>query len=99
MAKKKVEVPKKDVTKTVKMGNENKKVDITEPKLADHNVQNVTNFPATRELFARKKDYGVTAMTQQASMQADETAKDRRANGAYNLPPRLGNCIHKIRED
>lgn len=99
MAKKKIEVPKKDVTQTVKMGNENNKVNVSEPKLANKNVPNPTSYPETRELFAHKKDYGVTAMTQQASMRADETAKDRRANGEYNIPPRLGKCIHKIRED
>jgi hypothetical protein len=98
MAKKKA-VPKKDVTIEIKMGDENKKVDITEPKLAQKNEQSPTTFPEVRELFARKKNYGVTTMTEQASTRADETAKDRRSKTTGNLPPRLGNCIHKIRED
>lgn len=99
MAKKKVEVPKTDVTKTVRMGNENKKVNVTEPKLADKNVQSPIGYPETRELFARKKEYGVVSMTEQASTRADETAKSRQPSSNYNLPPRLNNCIHKIRED
>jgi hypothetical protein len=99
MAKKKVEVPKNKVTKEVKMGDENKKVNITEPKLAQKNEQSPTGFPEVRELFARKKDYGVVSMTEQASTRADETAKQRISKTTGNLPPRLGNCIHKIRED
>ena len=99
MAKKKVEVPKKDVTKEVKFGNENNKVNITEPKLAQKNEQSPIGFPETRELFARKKEYGVVSMTEQASTRADETAKERRSKAMGNLPARLGNCIHKIRED
>jgi hypothetical protein len=98
MAKKKA-VPKKDVTTEVKMGDENKKVNITEPKLAQKNEQSPTGFPEVRELFARKKNYGVTTMTPEASMRADETAKERRSKATGNLPPRFGNCIHKIRED
>jgi hypothetical protein len=38
-------------------------------------------------------------MTPEASMRADETAKDRRSKTTGNLPPRYGNCIRKIRED
>jgi len=99
MAKKKVSVPKTDVTTEVKMGDENKKVNVSEPKLAQVNVQNVTSYPSVRELFGHKKDYGVTTMTEQASTRSDETSKDRRSKATGNLPPRYGNCIHKIRED
>ena len=99
MAKKKVDVPKTKVTKEVKLGNDNKKVNVTEPKLADKNAQSPTGFPETRELFGRKKEYGVTIMTEQASTRADETALQRRSKSTGNLPSRYGNCIHKIRED
>jgi hypothetical protein len=98
MAKKKA-VPKKDVTTEVKMGDEKKKVNITEPKLAQKNEQNPIGFPEVRELFARKKDYGVVSMTEQASTRADETAIDRRSKTTGNLPARFQNCIHKIRDD
>jgi len=98
MAKKKA-VPKKDITTEVKMGNENKKVNISEPKLAQKNEESPKSYPEVRELFARKKEYGVTTMTPEASMRADETAKDRRSKSTGNLPPRYGNCIRKIRED
>jgi hypothetical protein len=81
------------------MGNENKKVNITEPKVAQKNEPSPKGYPETRELFAHKKDYGVTAMTEQASMRADETAKNRQPTNGYNIPPRLGNCVRKIRED
>jgi hypothetical protein len=32
-------------------------------------------------------------------MRADETAKNRQPTNGYNIPPRLGNCVRKIRED
>lgn len=98
MAKKKVEVPKKDVKTDVTL-NKKPKVDVSEPKLADKNVRSPISFPDTRELFARKKEYGVVSMTEQASTRADETAKNRVSKATGNIPPRLGNCIHKIRED
>lgn len=98
MPKRKIEVPKTDVTKTVKMGNENKKVNITEPKIADKNQQSPIGYPEVRELFAYKKDYGVVTMTEQASSQADQNSTNRNP-GKVNIPPRLGNCIHKIREN
>lgn len=96
MAKKKVEVSKTDTKKEVKMGNENKKVDIKEPYVRQ---QNVPRIPDTLEMFATKKERGFIAMTQEASAKSDETAKERRSQTTGNLPPRLGNCIHKIRED
>jgi hypothetical protein len=49
-------------------------------------------------MFARKKDRGFVAMTEQASMRADESAQQRRANGIV-LPSRVTSCIHKIKED
>jgi len=95
----KIESGKKEVKyKNVKT-NDGKNVNVSEPKLADKNAQHPTSFPEVHELFARKKDYGVVSMTEQASTRADETAKDRRCKTLGNLPPRLGNCIHKIRED
>jgi hypothetical protein len=96
MAKKKVEVPKTDVKKEVKMGDEKKKVDIREPYVQQ---QNVPVLPDTMQMFASKKERGFIAMTQEVSMKSDETAKERRSKAHGNLPPRLGNCIHKIRED
>jgi len=96
---KKIESSKTEVKyKNIKT-NDGKDVNISEPKLADKNVRSPISFPDTRELFARKKDYGVVTMTEQASTRADETAKDRQPTNKYNIPPRLGNCIHKIRED
>jgi hypothetical protein len=96
MAKKKVETPKTETTKEVKMGNEKKKVDIKEPYVRQ---QNVPRIPDTLEMFASKKDRGFIAMTQEVSAKSDETAKERRSQTTGNLPPRLANCIHKIRED
>jgi hypothetical protein len=49
----------------------------------------------THSLFASKKDRGVTAMTQEASMMADATAKQRKPEPSS----RYKDCIHKIRED
>lgn len=55
-------------------------------------------LPNTHTMFARKKDRGFVAMTEQASMRADESAQQRRANGSV-LPSRVTSCIHKIKED
>lgn len=105
MAKKKIDTSKKiESSKTeVKYKNiktnDGKNVNVSEPKLADKNVQNPTGFPETRELFARKKEYGVVTMTEQASTRSDETAKQRQSQNLGNLPPRYSNCVRKIRED
>jgi hypothetical protein len=96
MAKKKV-----DTKQIMKKTEESQKVNITEPKIRQ---ENVPKLPDTYDMFATKKGRGFVAMTEQASTRADETAKDRRATGNPNninaiVSPRLGNCIHKIRED
>lgn len=55
-------------------------------------------LPSTYTMFARKKERGFVAMTEQASMRSDESAAERRAN-SNNLPSRVTSCIHKIKED
>ena len=61
-------------------------------------IQNQTDIPpkapSTFEMFARKKDRGVISMTEQASMRADETKSK-----SIQMPKRIQNSIHKIRED
>lgn len=49
----------------------------------------------THSLFIHKKDRGVTVMTKEASMMADETTKNRKPQASS----RHKDCIHKIRED
>lgn len=49
----------------------------------------------THSLFVHKKDRGVTVMTKEASMMADETAESRKPQ----VSSRYKDCIHKIRED
>jgi hypothetical protein len=73
--------------------------DVPKQKPADHNSdeqnENTHTLPNTYQMFARKKDRGFTAMTQEASMRADQTAIDRKGH----MPERIKSCIHKIRED
>lgn len=73
--------------------------DVPKQKPADHNSdeqnENTHTLPNTYQMFARKKDRGFTAMTQEASMRADETAIDRKGH----MPERIKSCIHKIREE
>lgn len=91
MAKKKV-----DIKKETTIQNDNDKMNTKDPKIKQ---QNIPPVPDTMQMFASKKDRGFIAMTQEASMRADESAKERRSKASGNLPARLGNCIHKIRED
>lgn len=92
MAKKKADINKKEsINKNI-----NNKINTKDPQIKQENVPPV---PDTMQMFASKKDRGFIAMTQEASMRADESAKERRSKAAGNLPARLGNCIHKIRED
>lgn len=53
-----------------------------------------TDLPNTFQMFAKKKDTAFIAMTQEASMKADEDAANRRAK----MPSRISSCIHKIRD-
>ena len=53
------------------------------------------NLPSTYTMFARKKDRGFIAMTQEASMRSDETS----LKGKIDLPPKIASAIHKIKED
>jgi hypothetical protein len=46
-------------------------------------------------MFAKKKDTAFIAMTQEASMRADESALARK----QTMPDRIVSCIHKIRKD
>jgi len=50
---------------------------------------------STHNLFARKKERGVTVMTEAASMTSDENKKARKTE----MPARHKGAIHKIRED
>jgi hypothetical protein len=56
--------------------------------------ENVHTLPNTFEMFAKKKDTAFIAMTQEASMKADEDAAKRRSK----MPSRITSCIHKIRD-
>lgn len=47
----------------------------------------------TYEMFARKKNWGFTAMTKEASMRSDETKQPPK------MPDRIMSAIHKIRKD
>lgn len=68
------------------------KIQKEEVKTEPHEPQ---NLPSTYTMFARKKDRGFVAMTQEASMQADETSP----KGKIDLPPKIASAIHKIKED
>tara|TARA_R100000008_G_scaffold33121_1_gene18699 strand:+ start:2034 stop:2342 length:309 start_codon:yes stop_codon:yes gene_type:complete len=50
---------------------------------------------STHNLFARKKERGVTVMTEAASMASDDNKKARKTE----MPARHKGAIHKIRED
>lgn len=50
---------------------------------------------STHDLFARKKERGVTVMTEAASMTSDENKKARKTE----MPAKHKGAIHKIRED
>ena len=69
-----------------------KKSQIKTEEVKDEAVQQ--DLPSAYTMFARKKDRGFVAMTQEASMRADETKPK-----AQELPPKIKSCIHKIRED
>lgn len=56
--------------------------------------QEPQELPSAYTMFSRKKDRGFVAMTQEASMRADETKPKTK-----ELPPKIKSCIHKIRED
>lgn len=53
------------------------------------------DLPSTYTMFARKKDRGFIAMTQEASMRSDETSP----KGKIDLPPKIASAIHKIKKD
>lgn len=57
--------------------------------------ENTHTLPNTFEMFAKKKDTAFIAMTQEASMRADESALIRK----QTMPDRIVSCIHKIRKD
>jgi hypothetical protein len=71
-----------------------KKVPVNEPKQKQENVVQSPS-PTTFEVFAKKKDTAFIAMTQEASMRADETAAKRRSDAAQKNV----SYIHKIRDD
>ena len=73
-----------------------KKTPVNEPKQADQNVP-APPPPNTFEMFAKKQNTGVIAMTQQASMMADETSMKRKQDSLS--PDRIKSCIHQIRKD
>jgi hypothetical protein len=73
-----------------------KKTPVNEPKQADQNVP-APPPPNTFEMFAKKQNTGFIAMTQQASMMADETAVKRKQESS--APSRINSCIHQIRKD
>lgn len=77
--------PKTQESRTPKIQKEEVKTEQTEPQ----------DLPDTYTMFARKKDYGFVAMTQEASMRADETS----LKGKVSLPPKIASAIHKIKED
>lgn len=70
-----------------------KKTPVNEPKQNQENV-NQTPSPTTFDVFAKKKDTAFIAMTQEASMRADETALKRREDAAKKPVA----YIHKIRD-
>lgn len=73
-----------------------KKTPVNEPKQADQNVP-APPPPNTFEMFAKKQNTGFIAMTQQASMMADETAAKRKQEAT--MPSKIKSCIHQIRKD
>ena len=77
--------PKTQESRTPKIQKEEIKTEQTEPQ----------DLPSTYTMFARKKDYGFVAMTQEASMRADESS----AKGKTDLPPKIASAIHKIKKD
>lgn len=85
---------KKVATKTQTTNQEPK----TEQGDPGPQIQNQTEIlpkaPNTFDMFARKKDRGVISMTEQASMRADETKLK-----SIQMPKRIQNSIHKIRDD
>ena len=83
MAKKVTPKPQESRKPTVQ--KEEVKTDPSEPQ----------DLPSTYTMFARKKDRGFVAMTQEASMRSDETSK----KGKVDLPPKIASAIHKIKED
>lgn len=87
MAKKKVDLNAKPTNKN-KVKPEEVKTDdpIDSPPL-----------PSTYTMFARKKDRGFIAMTEQASMRSDETALQRKSQA--KMPNRVTSCIHKIKDE
>lgn len=69
-----------------------KKTPVNQPKQQE---ENIVQAPTTFEVFAKKKDTAFIAMTQEASMRADETAAKRRADAVQKNV----SYIHKIRDD
>lgn len=56
-------------------------------------------LPSTYTMFARKKERGFVAMTEQASMRSDELAAQRKAQQQTPAPNRVTSCIHKIKDN
>ncbi len=78
-----------------KMSFENKNPD----RSMDDDPSGNTNLNQgmAENLFARNKERGVTIMTENASMAADET-KAKRKEAANGVPARMQRYIHKIKE-
>lgn len=72
-----------------------KKADIKEKNDGLNDEMPSANLPNTFEMFAKKKNTAFIAMTQEASMKADESNSKR----VQKMPDRITSCIHKIRDD
>jgi len=88
----------------VKYMNSVKVPEVVEAEVENKNSEASEESPnplrgKTGEMFARKEDYGVVAMTESASVMGDETRSQRVVKNDHQSPPRYHRHIHKIKED